>query len=81
MVVARKLLRTIEKTFYEKYNTVFSPYIVVIFYDPLKIDPKTDPKVESILNILNKGINFLKTRAQKKILSLIMDKEIEIPQS
>jgi len=58
MVVARKLLRAIEKTFYEKYNTVFSPYIVVISYDPLKIDPKTDPKVESILNILNKGLIF-----------------------
>ena len=81
MVVARKILRIIEKTFYEKYNMVFSPYIVVISYDPLKIDPKTDPQIESILNILNKGINFLKTRAQKKILSLIMDKEIEIPQS
>ena len=60
---------------------VFSPYIVVISYDPLKIDPKTDPQIENILNILNKGINFLKTRAQKKILSLVIDKEVEIPEN
>ncbi|MCD6489834.1 MAG: HDOD domain-containing protein [Thermodesulfobacterium sp.] len=76
MVVARKLLRIIERTFYQKYNTVYSPYIAVISYDPSQLDPKTEPQLKNILNTLKSGIDILKLRGQKRIVSLVIDKEL-----
>ncbi len=81
MVVARKLLRIIERTFQKKYNKVFSPFIAVLSFDPSKIDPKTDPQVELIVNTLKRGIDVLKLRGQKKILALVVDKELRPQQS
>lgn len=77
MVVARRLLSLIERTFYKNYNMVFSPYIVIVSYNPIELDPKIDPKIEVILNILKKGIENLKIRGQKKISTLLINKEIE----
>jgi len=81
MVVARKLLRIIESTFYKRYNKVYSPFIVVVSFDLSKIDPKTEPQVEAIVNTLKRGIDVLKLRGQKRILSLVVDKELKTPQA
>ena len=77
MVVARKLLQAIEKTFNKKYKTSKSGYITVVTFDPSKLNPKTDPPAEAILKILEKGLDVLKEKGQKRILCLLIDKELE----
>ena len=77
MVVARRLLNLIERTFYKKYNIFLSPYIVIVSYNPIELDPKVDPKVEVILKILKKGIESLKMRGQKRVLTFSINKELE----
>lgn len=81
MVVARKILRIVERTFYKRYDRVFSPFIAVVSFDPSKIDPKTDPQLEGILNTLKRGLELLKLRGQKRIVSLVVDKELEPQQT
>lgn len=80
LVAARRLLRIIENTFQERYRTIYSPYISLISYDPSKLDPKKEPKVEEILNVLNNGLSVLKARQQKRIISLVIDTELETKQ-
>ena len=80
LVAARRLLRIIENTFQERYRTIYSPYISLISYDPSKLDPKKEPKVEEILNVLNNGLSVLKARQQKRIISLVIDTELETRQ-
>jgi len=77
MVVARKILRITDEVFYKRYNKGSSSYIVIVSYDPLKLNPKVEPKIEGILNTLNKGLEFLKLRGQKRILPFLIDKELE----
>ncbi|WP_038056664.1 HDOD domain-containing protein [Thermodesulfobacterium hydrogeniphilum] len=77
MVVARKILKTVEKTFYNHYKIPKSAFITVITYDPSKLNPKTDPQVDAILKALIKGMEFLKEKKQKRILALVIDKELE----
>jgi len=77
MVVARKLNRMIEKFFNVKYRINKLPFITVVTYDPSKLNPKTDPHAEAILKILEKGIDILKEKGQKRILCLLIDKELE----
>lgn len=77
MVVARKLLQTLENLSYKTFNLKKSAFIVAITYDPKQINPKTDPNVELILRALEKGLEILKEKQQRRILSMVIDKEIE----
>jgi len=77
MVVARKLYRMIERFFNTKYRINKLPFITIVTYDPSKLNPKTDPNAEAILKILEKGIEILKEKRQKRILCLLIDKELE----
>lgn len=76
-VVARRISNLIERTFYKIYNAVFSSYIVIVSYNPINLNPKIEPKIENILNILKSGIENLKLRGQKRISYFLIDKEPE----
>ncbi len=77
MVVARKILKTIERVFLTHYKISKSAFITVITYDPSKLNPKTEPQMEAILKVLTKGLELLKEKKQKRILALVIDKELE----
>jgi len=81
MVVARKLSRMIEKFFNLKYKINKLPFITIVTYNPLKLDPKTDPNADAILKILEKGLDIIKEKKQKRILCLLIDKELEKEQA
>ena len=49
----------------------------MVTFDPSKLNPKTDPPAEAILKILEKGLDVLKEKGQKRILCLVIDKELE----
>jgi diguanylate cyclase (GGDEF)-like protein len=77
VVVGRKILNTIEKTFFALYKQRLTGYITVVTYDPSNMPSKTDPSSESIMKVLLTGLEFLKTKKQKRILLLKIDKELE----
>ncbi len=77
MVVARKLLRKIETLFYKFYQLKFSSYIVVLTYNPKSIDPKREPSEVSLVKLLERGIEVIKTKTQNRILLLKIEQEIE----
>ncbi len=77
MVVARKVLKTVEKTFFAMYKESGSCYITVVTFDPSHMSSKTDPSSESVMKVLSTGLEFLKTKKQKRILLLKIDKELE----
>lgn len=77
MVVARKLLKILEKFFYEHYKLIKSCFISVLSYEPKTINYKLSPKVEVFLRTLEKGLELLKERRQRRIVSLVIDREIE----
>ena len=77
MVVARKLSRMIERFFNLKYKINKLPFITIVTYDPSKLNPKTDPNAEAILKVLEKGLDIIKEKKQKRILCLLIDKELE----
>ena len=78
IVVARRILKIIEKFFYKQYKKTPSSYVSIVSYDPSKIDPKIEPKIESILTILKKGLELLKLRGQKRILPVLIDKDLDL---
>jgi len=77
MVVARRILKITDEVFYRSFNKSFPSYIVILSYDPSQLDPKIDPKIEGILTTLKKGLELLKLRGQKRILTFLIDKELE----
>lgn len=79
MVVARKLLNLVEKFFYENYKiSNKSIFISLLSYEPKEIKHKHTPKVEILLKTLEKGLEILKERKQKRVISLVIDREIEL---
>jgi len=81
MVVARRILRITDEVFYRRYNKGYPSYIVIVSYDPSKLNPKVEPKIESFLTTLKNGLELLKLRGQKRILPFLIDKESESPSS
>jgi len=77
MVVARKLLQILETLCGKIFNLKKSGFVVAITFDPKKINPKTEPNVHVILKTLEKGLEILKEKQQRRILSMVVDKEIE----
>jgi len=81
MVVARRILRITDEVFYRRYNKGYPSYIVIVSYDPSKLNPKVEPKIESFLTTLKNGLELLKLRGQKRILPFLIDKESGSPSS
>jgi len=78
IVVARRILKIIENILYKQYKKTPSSYVSIVSYDPSKIDPKIEPKIESILIVLKNGLELLKLRRQKRILPVLIDKDLDL---
>jgi len=72
------MLNIIENILYKQYKKTPSSYVSIVSYDPSKIDPKIEPKIESILIILKNGLELLKLRRQKRILPVLIDKDLDL---
>lgn len=77
MVVARKLLRKVEESYFRTYQLKASGFISVITYDPIEVDPKKEPSVETLIKLLEKGLDLLKSKKQNRVLLLRIEKDIE----
>ncbi len=77
VVVARKILKIIENTYLEIFKEKKSGFVSILTYEPIYLDPKKEPLVETILKILTAGIVLLKTRRQTRFIVLRLDRELE----
>lgn len=76
-VVGRRILRLVERTFYEKYNQNFDIYIVILTFNPAKLDPKKETSTDNIYKILFTGMKLLKEKKQRKIFAILIDRELK----
>ncbi len=77
MVVARKLYRKIEEHLKKLFPKYQGSYIVVLAYNPKKIDPKRDIPETLLINLIKRGLEVIKKQGKTRISLINLERDLE----
>ena len=77
MVVARRLYPKIEEHLKKVFPKYHGPYVVVLYYNPKKINPKRDIPETLLINLIKKGIEFIKKQGKTRISLITLERDLE----